>query len=330
VNPIAPHVTAFLRERLPNELRASEHTCDAYAYALQLLLEFVSRKVRTRPCKLHVEHLTARLVVEFLDDLQKSRGNGATTRNARLGAIKSFLHFVEYRVPSALEEIRRIYAIPPQKTDKPLVRHLTPDESNALLDAPDPTKRLGIRDRGMFHLALTAGLRVSELVALRLDQIGFDDGYLDVRILGKGRRERALKLWKAVATSVRAWLAVRDSATCSEVFLSARGGPLTRSGFEAVLHKQARVAAKRAPSLKSKRLTPHVLRHTCALNMLRATGDIRKVALWLGHASTDTTEIYLRADPQQKLDLLASTTVPELRPGKFRAPDRLIASLRKR
>jgi site-specific recombinase XerD len=329
VTPIAPHVTAFLQQRLPLERKASDHTCDAYAYALQLLLQFASRKVHVAPSDLQIEQIDAPLVLEFLDHLQTSRGNSPVTRNARLAAIKSFLRFVEYRVPSVLEQLRRVFAIPPQRMDRRLVRHLSIEEYRAVLDSPDPATRLGIRDRAMLHLALTGGLRVSELVSLRLDQVSFEDRYLDVRILGKGRKERALKLWRAVATSLRAWLAVRGQASCPEVFLNARGEPMTRSGFEHVLRRHVVAASGRVPTLQKKRVTPHVLRHTCALNMLRATKDIRKVALWLGHSSTQTTEVYLEADPEQKLDLLASTTAPTLRPGKFRPSDRLIASLRR-
>src|SRR5437870_731520 len=171
MSEIAPHITAFFRERLEMERAVSPHTRATYAYAFQLLFKFASDKLGVRPSALQLEQLDAQLVLRFLEDLQTTRGNGARTRNARLTAIKSFMHFIEYRVPSALEQVRQVLSIPLQKTDIRLVNHLTAEESKAVLDAPDPSTRLGIRDRTMIHLAMTAGLRVSELVALRLDEV---------------------------------------------------------------------------------------------------------------------------------------------------------------
>jgi site-specific recombinase XerD len=328
MTPIAPHITAFLQKRLAVDLRASPHTSDAYAYAFQLLFEFMSRKLGVAPADLQLEQLDPPLVLEFLEHLQKERGNSPRTRNARLAAIRSFMRFIEHRLPSALDQVRRIRAIPAQKTDTRLVRHLTVEEHRALVDAPDPTTRLGIRDRAMLHLALAGGLRVSELVGLRVDEVEFNGRYIDMRVRGKGRRERALTLWKSVGDAIRAWLAVRGEAPAPELFLNAWGKPMTRSGFERVLDKHVAAAAARCPALRNKRVSPHVLRHTCALNMLQATRDLRKVSLWLGHASTQTTDIYLQSDPTEKLEALAAMKQPALRPGKFRPPDRLIASLR--
>lgn len=328
MTPIAPHITAFLRQRLATERQASPHTCDTYAYAFQLLFEFSSRKYGVAPSALCLEQLDADLVLEFLEFLQAERGNSASTRNARLTAIKSFMRFIEHRVPAALEQVQRIRAIPTQKTDTRLVRHLTAEEWQPILDAPDPATRLGTRDRAMLHLALSGGLRVSELVGLWVRDLTFEGHYIDLHIHGKGRKERALKLWQAVAKSQRAWLAVRGQAAAPELFLNASDQPMTRSGFEYVLNKHVAAAAKKAPSLRNKRVSPHVLRHTCALNILRATGDIRKVALWLGHSSIETAEIYVGADPTARLETLAKVTSPMLRPGKFRPPDRLIALLK--
>lgn len=328
MTPIAPHITAFLQKRLAVERLASSHTCDAYAYGFQLLFEFMSKKLGVAPADIQLEQLDAPLVLEFLDHLQKERGNSARTRNARLAAIRSFMRFVEHRVPSVLDQVRRVRAIAAQKTDSRIVRHLGAEEQRALLDAPDPTTRLGIRDRAMLQLALTGGLRVSELVGLRMDEVEFSGRYVDIRVRGKGRRERKLTLWKSVGDTIRAWLAVRGEARAPELFLNAWGEAMTRSGFERVLARHVAVAAGQCPSLREKRVSPHVLRHSCALNTLQATRDLRKVSLWLGHASTQTTDIYLQADPTEKLEALAAMKPPMLRPGKFRAPDRLIASLR--
>jgi len=227
MTPIAPHITAFLRERLPIERRASVHTCDTYAYAFRLLFEFASQRLGIRPSELQLEHIDALLVMAFLEHLQEHRSNSARTRNVRLAAIKSFARYVEYRVPSALDQIRRLLAIPTQRTDGRLVRHLSIDEQKALLDAPDPATRYGTRDRALCHLAVAGGLRVSELIGLRLDDVTFRDRYADVLVRGKGRKQRVLPLWKEVGDSLRTWLAVRGKSKAPEFFLNARGEPLT-------------------------------------------------------------------------------------------------------
>jgi site-specific recombinase XerD len=325
---IAPHITAFLRQRLEVERAASPHTRDTYAYAFQLLFDFASQKLGVRPSALQLEQIDAPLVLKFLEDLQTSRGNGAQTRNVRLTAIRSFMHFVEHRVPSALEQVKRVLSIPTKKTGISLVNHLTAEQCQAILDEPDPTSRLGIRDRTMFHVAVTAGLRVSELVGLRLDEVSFQSRYVDLHVRGKGRKDRILSLWKQVADSVRAWLAVRGEARVPELFINARGNGMTRAGFEYLLRKHTARARKSCASLGGKRVSPHVLRHTCALTILQATGDIRKVALWLGHESIQTTENYLRVDVTQRIGVLKAVTPPQLRPGKFRPGDKLIAALK--
>jgi len=329
VTPLAPHLTVFLCERLPRERRASSHTCDAYAYAFQLLLSFMAKRLHTRPSALMLEQLDVPMVLAFLDDLETTRGNSPRTRNARLAAIKSFARFVEYRVPACIQQVHCLLAIHSKKTDEALVAYLTREEMQAVLDAPDPRHRGGVRDRAMLHLAFAAGLRVSELVGLRLDEIAFQP-QAAIHVRGKGRRERVLPLWKTTASAVRAWLAIRGEASCPELFLNARGGPLSRDGFEHILSKHVASAIAQVPSLRKKRVSPHVLRHTCAMQTLEATHDIRKVALWLGHSSVQTTEIYVRADPSAKLEAIDAVLPPDLRRGRFRVPDKLLASLRAR
>lgn len=326
MSDVAPHLAAFLRERLPLERAASIHTCQSYAYSFKLLCVFASVRLKTAPSKLQIEQLDAPLVLAFLEHLEAERGNTARTRNARLAAIKSFMRFLEYRVPDALEQVGRVLAIPSKRTDQRLVAYLSRDEMQAVLDAPDPTSRDGLRDRAMLHLAFAAGLRVSELVGLRLDDLTLQSA-ASVRVRGKGRRERMLPLWKQTSTVLRAWLAVRGSAKAPEVFLNARGEPITRSGFEYVLDKHVATAAQRCPSLQRKSVSPHVLRHTCAMTVLQATHDVRRVSLWLGHASIQSTEIYTRADPTEKLDALEAVAPPSLRRGRFRPPDALLAML---
>jgi len=249
------------------------------------------------------------------------------TRNVRLAAIKSFFRFLEYRQPAALEHVRRVLAIPFKKTDRHLVPYLLREELQAVLDAPDPATRDGIRDRAMLHLAVYAGLRVSELTGLKLEDI--DLSSMSIRVLGKGRRERTLPLWKTTAAALRAWLAVRGQAAAPEVFVNARGEPLSRWGFAYLLKQHAATAARTHPALHKERISPHVLRNTCAMIILQATQDIRKVSLWLGHATLTTTEVYTRGDPTEKLDAMESIVSPHLRRGAFQPSDRLIALLQR-
>jgi len=324
---LAPHLTDFLREHLPRDRACSPHTCDAYAYSFQLLLCFAAERVGSPPSALTLEQIDAPLVLAFLDHLETDRRNSIKTRNARLAAIKSFAHFIEYRVPSALDQSRRILAIPAKKADEVLVDFLEPPELQALLDAPDPHHRQGTRDRAMLHIAFAAGLRASELIGLRLDDLQTHPER-SIHVRGKGRKGRVLPLWKETTAALRAWLAVRHGPSAPELFLNDRGGPLTRSGFEYIVAKHVKTATEKCPSIGKKRVSPHVLRHTCAMHMLRATHDVRKVSLWLGHASIKSTEIYLRADPTEKLSALAAGSAPTLSPGRFHAPDKLLAMLR--
>lgn len=310
------------------EEEAAEAALLGDAYAFQLLFAFTAERLGVAPSDLAFEHLDAPLVLAFLEHLQRGRGNGARSRNARLAAVKSFMRFMEYREPAALEQIRRVLAIPAHRLDVRLVRHLALDEVQALLNAPNPTTREGIRDRAILHVAVTGGLRVSELIGLREDDITFRGSYMDLRVRGKGRKERTLTLWKVVGDTVRAWLAVRGVIPTPELFVNTCGGALTRSGAAWILRKHVQSATAKCPSMAGKSVSPHVLRHTCALTTLQATRDIRKVALWLGHASMQTTELYLQVDPAEKLETLQAVVPPSLRKGKFSPPDKLIASLR--
>jgi site-specific recombinase XerD len=327
VTPLATHVSAFLHERLPRERAASQNTCESYATALQLLFEFAAGRLHKLPCQIYLEELKAPLILDFLQHLESERAVSPSTRNTRLSAIKSFMRFVQYRVPSAMEQILQILAIPKKRTETRLVKHLSVVEMQAILDAPDPTTRDGIRDGAMLHVAYAAGLRVSELVGLLVDDVDLGS-VVSIRIRGKGRKERTLPLWKETASALRAWLAVRGDAKAPELFLNSKGEAMTRWGFDYVLKKHVRTAAQRHPSLLRKPVSPHVLRHTCAIVILQATHDLRKVALWLGHASVQTTEMYTRVDPKTKLEALDAVTPPHLRRGRFRPPDKLIAMLR--
>lgn len=326
---LAQHLTAFLREHLPRERRASVHTCDAYAYSFQLLVTFAAGRLSKRPCLLQIEDIDVPIILAFLEHIEETRGNKARSRNARLAAVKSFFRYLEHRAPAVLDQALRVHAIPMKKIDEALVASLSRTEVQALLNAPDGRTSSGIRDRAMLHLAFAGGLRVSELVGLTLEQF---DGRppASIRIIGKGRRERVLPLWQETAAAIRAWIAVRPKDGDTALFLNNAARMMTRSGFEYILEKHAVAAVSVAPTLATRSISPHVLRHSCAMHMLQATRDIRKVALWLGHTSLQSTEIYLRADPSEKLEMLDALVPLGIKPGKFRPPDKLIAMLAKR
>jgi site-specific recombinase XerD len=323
---LAPHIEAFLREHLLRHRGASLHTCDSYAYSFRALFEFASQRLKTAPCALTLEQLDATLVGVFLEQLETTRRNGAATRNVRLAAIRAFFRFLQHREPAALDQIRRVLAIPFKRRDTRLVPYLTQEEVQALVNAPTPTTRQGLRDRAMLHLSICAGLRVSELTGLRLEDVAAQA--VTIRVRGKGRRERALPLWKTTARALRAWLAVRGQVPALEVFVNARGQPFSRWGVAHVLKCHGITARGTCASLARKRLSPHVLRHTSAMIVLQATHDIRKVALWLGHSQLTTTDMYVRADPTDKLEAIEAIVPPRLRKGTFRPTDALLAWLK--
>ena len=327
MTPLAPHVAALFRENLAVEKGVSKHTLASYSYAFKFLCGYVSARLGKSPSKLSLEELDAPMIRDFLEHLERDGANTARTRNLRLTAIRSFMKYVEDEVPSALEQVRRIRAISSKRTEARLVNHLTKEEMKAILDAPDPSARSGIRDQAMLYLGFAAGLRVSELVGLRLDDLELEGPYPSILVRGKGRKQRRLPLWKEATRALRAWLAVRGAAHVPEVFLNVRREGLTCSGFTYIVKKYVRAALPQSPGLSNKRISPHVLRHTCAMNSLQATRDIRKVALWLGHTSLKSTEIYLRADPTEKLNTIEAALPPDLRRGVFQVEDRLIAWL---
>jgi len=326
MTPLAPLITNFLRDYMPRQRGYSPRTCETYAVSFRLLLGYAAERTATRTSRLSIEQLDAPLIVDFLAHIERERGNGAPTRNLRLAAIKAFMRYVEHHVPAALAQIGQIEAIPVKRHEQKLARHLTMEEVRAILNAPDLTTRVGVRDRAMMHLCFAGGLRVSELIDVLLENVTLGQAP-SVMVRGKGRRERCLPLWRETARDLRAWLSVRGPTRAPELFVNAEGTALTRAGFEYVLDKHVRTAAETCPPLRHRSVSPHQLRHSCAVIMLQATHDIRKVALWLGHADIRTTEIYLRMDPSEKLEAVEAIVPPELRRGRFKAPDALIASL---
>jgi integrase/recombinase XerD len=326
MSSLAKYLNAFLREHLPRERKASAHTCETYAYSYQLLACFAAQRLKVRPSQIEIEDVDAPLVLGFLEYVERKRGNTARTRNVRLAAIKAFFRYLEHRHVAYLDQSRQIHAIPTKKIDEGLIDYLTRDELLAVLNAPDNRTRSGLRDRAMLHLAFAAGLRVSELISIRIDDL--DKRKLDtIHVIGKGRRERVLPLWAETKDVLRSWLAVRPPSLNPELFLNANGKAMSRFGFAYVVSKHVKAAARQQPSLLKKRISPHALRHTCAMHTLQATRDVRKVSLWLGHATLQSTEVYLRADPTEKLEALMAMTPPGLKKGRFKAPDKLLSML---
>ena len=324
---LAPPLAMFLREYLPRDRGTSRHTVESYALCFKLLVVFAADKHAIRPCTLEIGHLDIATLLEFLEHLERERGNAVRTRNARLAAIKAFFRFLEFRHPGYLDLAAQVREIPAKKGDVPLIGSLDRAETRALLDAPDPGTVAGTRDRAMLCLTYNAGLRVSELVGLALDDLKMP-ALDEVHIIGKGRRERILPLWKETRRALREWLAVRPETADRHLFLNAMGTGMTRRGFAKRLALHAQTAARGVPSIAGKTVSPHLLRHACALHTLEATGDVRKVSLWLGHSSVQTTEMYLQADPTDKLDTLDKWRPPSLRKGRFKGvQDELLAML---
>lgn len=313
---LARPLTDFLTQHLPRDYGASPHTVASYTDSFRLVAVFAAQRHGIRPCQLQVSHLDTATLLAFLDHLEAERGNGVRTRNARLAAIKSFFRYLEFRHPECLDLAAQVHALPQKQGDQPPLDYLSRAEIQALLDAPATDTVTGLRDRAMLCLTYDAGLRVSELVGLAVQDLE-TPGLASVRVIGKGRRGRILPLWKQTRSALREWLHVRPKSPDGHLFLNAMRSGMTRRGFAKRLAVHVATAASATPTLAGKTVTPHSLRHACALNTLEATGDIRQVGLWLGHATLQSTEMYLRVDPAKKLEILSSRQPPNLRKGSF-------------
>jgi integrase/recombinase XerD len=322
---LAPLLQAFFSDRLLRQRRASAHTVMAYRDTFRLLLGFAQPRLGRSPTDLRVADLDASLIVDFLHHLETGRHNTLRTRNARLAAIRSFFRFAALHLPDHLQQIQRILAIPQKKPDRRLVGFLTRQEIETLLAIPDRTTWIGRRDATLLVVALHTGLRVSELIGLHAADVVLTAG-AHVRCVGKGRKERCTPLTGAIGT-LRDWLRERQPAPGNCLFPSRRGGPLSRDAVERLVDKYVAAARATCPSLRSKHVTPHVLRHTTAVELLRAGNDATIVALYLGHESVATTQIYIDADLEVKERALARTAPPGIRRGRFRPGDPLLAYL---
>ena len=323
---LTPTLQAFFTSRLIRQRQASPSTIAAYRDTWRLLLGYCSARTGKQPSDLQITDLDAPLIAAFLDHLEQDRGNSARTRNARLAAIHSLFGYAALQHPEHAELIARVLAIPPKRYDKALVTWLTEDELDALLAAPDKTTRAGRRDHAMILLAAQTGLRISELTGLTRSDVRLGAGP-HVSCHGKGRKQRITPLTKTTVTVLRAWLAERHAQPGQPLFPNRTGGRLSRDAVERRLASHLATATKHCPSLKTKNVTAHTLRHTAAMRLLHAGVDTSVIALWLGHEQADTTQIYLHADLTLKEKALARTTPPHTKPGRYKPPDQLLAFL---
>jgi site-specific recombinase XerD len=326
MTPLAPILETFFTQRLVGQRQASPNTIASYRDTFRLLLTFAHDRTGTPPSRLQLEDLGAPLIAAFLDHLETQRHNAARTRNARLAAVHSLFRFAALAHPEHAELIARVLAIQPKRADRTVVTFLTEGEVDALLAAPDRTNWLGRRDHALLLLAIQTGLRVSELTGLRRNDIVLDRG-AHVRCQGKGRKQRVTPLTRQTVQVLRAWLAENPGELTAPLFPASHGGRLSRDAVERLLTKHAHVAERTCPTLTSKSVSPHMLRHTSAMRLLHAGVDTTVIALWLGHESTRTTDIYLHADLTLKERALARTAPTRTRGGRYRAPDSLLAFL---
>lgn len=330
MSTLAPMVQAFFTERLQQQRHASSHTITAYRDSFRLLLTFARDDIRKAPSELALTDLDAPFIVRFLTHLEKKRGNSIGSRNARLAAVHSFFRYVALREPAHAGLIQRVLAIPHKRTEKKLIDFLTRTEFEALLASPDQTTSLGRRDHALLLLAIQTGLRVSEITSLKIEDVRLDRGAAHVRCRGKGRKERITPLTAQTVKALHAYFRDRsDAPPTSPLFLSRRRGPMSRDAVEHLVDVHRARAAKACPSLASKNVSPHVLRHTNAMMLLHAGTDRSTIALWLGHESIETTEIYLHADLATKERAIAKTTPLRSRQARYRPSDALLGFLQR-
>lgn len=327
MSALAPSLQAWFTDRLVNQLHASPNTIAAYRDSWRLLLGFLQQRTGKQPSQLDLADLHSEMISAFLDHLEVDRHNSIRTRNARLAAVRSFFRFASLRHPEHAHLVARVLAIPTKHADHPQVSYLTGEELTALIDAPDTATWTGRRDHALIDLAAQSGLRVSELAGLRNSDIDLGAG-AHVRCQGKGRKNRCTPIPKPTVAVLRAWTKERQGEPDDPLFPSQRGGHLTRGGIGELVTRHAAVAARRCPSIATKRTTPHVIRHSCAMELLRSEVDVAVISLWLGHERLETTyRNYIHADMTIKERALARTAPRNTKPGRYRPRDQLLAFL---
>ena len=326
MSTLAPTMQAFFTDRLIKQRQASPHTIAAYRDTFRLLLGYAKQQLHRQPCNLEISDIDTTLIAGFLDYLERDRKNTVRSRNSRLAAIHSLFRFAALRHPENAALIQRVLAIPAKRFDRTLVTYLTPEEVDALLACPDRNTWVGRRDQALLLMAVQTGLRASELTGLTCGDVHIGTG-AHVSCHGKGRKDRATPLTSATVSVLRAWLAERDGRPSDPLFPTHPGHRLSRDALEHRLARYSAVAAGSCPSLATRKITPHVLRHTAAMRLLHAGVDTTVIALWLGHESLDTTQIYLQADLALKERALARTTPVNTPIGRYHPTDSLLAFL---
>lgn len=322
----APLLERFFTQRLMQQRQASPHTISSYRDTFRLLLKFASEKLGRPPSKLDLQDIDTPLIVEFLDHLQRRRGICARSRNLRLTAIHSFFRFVAFEEPTLSHHVQRALAIPAKRFTRKIVGFLTPEEVEALLACPDQSTWTGRRDHAFLLVAVQTGLRSSEMTGLKPEDLVLSAG-AHVRVIGKGRKERSTPLARQTITVLKKWLKEPARGDGQIVFPNARGARLSADGVQYLLARYCASASQTCPSLRKKHVTPHMLRHTAAMDLLAAGVDCSLIALWLGHESVQTTQIYLEATLALKEAALSRVRQPETRRARFRPDDQLLRFL---
>jgi site-specific recombinase XerD len=323
---LAPLLERFFTQRLMQQRQASPHTISSYRDTFRLLLKFAQQRLHTSPAFLTLEAIDASMIVAFLDHLEKHRGLSARSRNLRLTAIHSFFRYAALEVPDHAAQIQRVLAIPGKRFTRRQVHFLTRPEVEALLAAPDQRTWFGRRDHLFLRVAAQTGLRLSEMTGLTRKDVTLGAG-AHVRVIGKGRKERCVPLAKPTVAVLKAWLREPPRGDGQVLFPNSRGTPLTPDGVHYLLVRHVRAATNVCPSLKNKSVTVHVLRHTMAMDLLQGGVDRSVIALWLGHESLDTTQIYLEATLAMKERALSKTKPPNGKFKRYRPGDQLLGFL---
>jgi integrase/recombinase XerD len=317
---------SFFTDRLLRQRQASPHTIAGYRDCFRLLLKFATGKLGKSSCQLRIEDFDASFIGLFLDHLESTRKNSARSRNVRLAAIHSFFRYVALEEPAHALHCQRILAVPNKRHVRRPIEFLNREEIDALLAAPNRSSWIGRRDRTLLLVAVQTGLRVSELIGLNCQDVSLTTG-AHVRCFGKGRKQRCTPLRPETAKMVGTWLRERQGQPEDPVFPSIRNGRLSRDAIESLLTKYSHLAARSCPSLKRKRISPHVCRHTTAMDLLHHGVDRSVIALWLGHESAETTQMYLHADMLLKEKALSRTKSLGVKPARYRPTDKLLSFL---
>ena len=323
---LGPLLQDFFVQHLLRQRRASPQTCAAYRDTFRLLLDFVHQTIRIAPAALHLKNLDAATILSFLDHLEQDRKNSVRSRNARLAAIRSFFRYVALREIDSLGLVTSVLAIPSKRVDRRLVGYLTRQEMEALLAAPNRSEWIGRRDHALLLTLYNSGARVSELAALQRSQVRFDTT-TSIQLRGKGRKERAVPLWPKTTRTLQTWFRELGDSTAGFAFPNRLGGSLTRHGVAFIVGQAVKRGSVTCPSLATKRVSPHVVRHTTAMHLLQGGVELGVIALWLGHESVETTHCYVVADLAMKERALEKLAPIGTRARRFKADDALMAFL---